>query len=78
MLKNYTATGLINICNHLEDKYIGTWDFTYHNYTDSLKIRLSNLIGLDFALNGEEFRERLYNDIKAMMFIDDNGKLQYK
>ena len=78
MLKNYSATDLINICDHLEGEYVGNWDFTYHNYTTSLKIRLSNLIGLDFALNGEDFRNKLYNDIKSMMFIDNEGKLQYK
>ena len=76
--KNYRATDLINICDMLEGEYIGTWDYTYHNYTDSLRIRLSNLIGLDFSLNGEDFRSKLLNDIKNMMFIDNEGKLQYK
>lgn len=78
MNKNYTATELITICDNLEGKYIGTWDYSYNNYTDSLKIRLSNLIGMDFSLNGENFRNKLYNDIKSMMYIDDKGCLQYK
>jgi len=75
--KNYSATDLINICDMLEGKKIDTWDYTYNNI-DGLKSRLSNLIGLDFSLNGEDFRSKLFNDIKNMMFIDNEGKLQYK
>ena len=78
MNKNYRATDLIELCDMLEGKFIGTWDYIFNGNVNSLKYRLSNLIGLDFALNGEEFRLKLYNDIKSMMFIDSEGNLQYK
>lgn len=79
MNKNYRATDLINLCDKLEGKYVGSWDYSYHNYTDCLRIRIKYLIGaIDFALNGEDFRNRLYNDIKSLMYIDNEGKLQYK
>jgi len=75
--KNYRATDLIELCDKLVGEYIGSWEFTYKNRY-SLKSRLSDIIGLDFAMYGEEFRLRLYNDIKNMMFIDDEGDLHYK
>ena len=78
MNKNYRATDLIGLCDMLEDKYIGTWDYIYNDNVNGLKYRLSNLIGIDFSLNGEDFRNKLYNDIKSLMFIDNEGKLQYK
>lgn len=68
--KNYRATDLINICDMLEGKNLGSWD--------NLKSRLNDLIGLDFSLNGENFRIKLCNDIKNMMILDHEGKLQYK
>ena len=77
MNKNYRVTDLIELCDMLEGKFIGTWEFKYKG-RHSLKSRLSDLIGLDFALNGEEFRLKLYNDIKSMMLIDSEGNLQYK
>ena len=78
MNKNYRATDLIELCDMLEGKYIGTWDYIFNGNVNGLKHRLSNLIGLDFALNGEDFRNKHYNDIKSMMIIDGEGKLQYK
>ena len=75
--KNYKATDLINICELLEGKKVDSWDYTYHNL-NGLKNRLSNLIGLNFSLFGEEFRNKLYKDIKDLMFIDKDGRIQYK
>ncbi|HBG0624722.1 TPA: hypothetical protein KRM61_000932 [Clostridioides difficile] len=68
-----TATDLINICDLLEDKTIGEAG-TYN----SLNTRLGNLIGLDWALKGEELRQQLIQNINNMMYLDNENKIQYK
>ncbi|MEY8151727.1 hypothetical protein AB8344_16625 [Clostridioides difficile] len=68
-----TATDLINICDLLENKIIGEAG-TYN----SLNTRLRNLIGLDWALKGEELRQQLIQNINNMMYLDNENRIQYK
>ncbi|HBF1809499.1 hypothetical protein [Clostridioides difficile] len=68
-----TAIDLINICDLLEGKTIGE-PGTYN----SLSTRLGNLIGLDWALKGEELRQQLIQNINNMMYLDNENKIQYK
>lgn len=71
--KHMTATDLINICDFLEGEVIGE-PGTYN----SLWSRLRNLIGMEFVLSGEELRQQLIKNINDMMFIDNEGRMQYK
>ena len=71
--KYMTATDLINICDLLEDKTIGET-----GAYNSLSTRLRNLIGLDWALKGEELRQQLIQNINNMMYLDNENKIQYK
>ncbi|HGM3536442.1 TPA: hypothetical protein ACKOKZ_002795 [Clostridioides difficile] len=68
-----TATDLINICDLLEGETIGEAG-TYN----SLYVRLGNLIGLDWSLEGEELRQQLIQNINNMMYLDNENKIQYK
>ncbi|HBF7477426.1 TPA: hypothetical protein ACKE3B_002207 [Clostridioides difficile] len=68
-----TATDLINICDLLEGKTIGET-----GVYNSLSTRLGNLIGLDWALKGEELRQQLIQNINNMMYLDNENKIQYK
>lgn len=71
--KYMTATDLINICDLLEGEIIGEAG-TYN----SLYVRLGNLIGLDWALKGEELRQQLIQNINNMMYLDNENRIQYK
>ena len=76
MSKNYSATEFLDLCDWLEGKYIGHWD--NKDRRNNLDSAISNIIGVDYATNGEKFRNKLKNDIKDMMEIDEEGCLMYK
>ena len=76
MSKNYSATEFLDLCDWLEGKYIGSWD--NKDRINNLDSAIRNIIGVDYATNGEKFRNKLKNDIKDMMEIDEEGCLMYK
>ena len=73
MNKNYRATDLINLCDKLEDEFIGTWDSVSAYTWDGLSTKeiLQNLYI-------DEDTQRVYyrstNDGNATLIFDTDGR----